>query len=101
MNDELTYKVIGCAMKVHNVLGNRLQEVIYQRRLAIELEKAKVGFMREVEQTFYYPICFLCLKFFPKKDIFNFFALAGCSSPASIVVQRAVGEKHQQRQDKA
>jgi len=52
--DELTYKVIGCAMKVHNVLGNGFQEVIYQRCLAIELEKAKVAFMREVEQTIYY-----------------------------------------------
>jgi len=54
MYDELTYKVIGCAMKVHNTLGNGFQEVIYQRCLAIELEKAKVAFMREVEQTIYY-----------------------------------------------
>ena len=41
-------------MKVHNVLGNGFQEVIYQRCLAIELEKAKVAFNREVEQTIYY-----------------------------------------------
>ena len=53
MYDELTYKVIGCAMKVHNTLGNGFQEVIYQRCLAIELEKAKVAFMLEVEQTIY------------------------------------------------
>ena len=52
--DELTYKVIGCAMKVHNTLGNGFQEVIYQRCLAIELEKACIAFMREVEQTIYY-----------------------------------------------
>ena len=52
--DELTYKVIGCSMKVHNVLGNGFQEVIYQRCLAIELEKASIAFMREVEQTIYY-----------------------------------------------
>ncbi len=52
--DELTYKVIGCAMKVHNTLGNGFQEVIYQRCLAIELEKACVAFVREVEQTIYY-----------------------------------------------
>ncbi len=54
MNDELTYKVIGCAMKVHNTLGNGFQEVIYQRCLAIELEKTSVAFMREVEKTIYY-----------------------------------------------
>lgn len=52
--DELTYTVIGCAMKVHNTLGNGFQEVIYQRCLAIELEKASIAFKREVEQTIYY-----------------------------------------------
>ena len=34
---ELTHKIIGCAMKVHSTLGNGFQEVIYQRALAIEL----------------------------------------------------------------
>jgi GxxExxY protein len=52
--DELTYKVIGCAMKVHNTLGNGFQEVIYQRCLAIELQKAGIQFEREVEQAIYY-----------------------------------------------
>lgn len=52
--DELTYRVIGCAMKVHNTLGNGFQEVIYQRCLAIELRKAGLQFEREVEQTIYY-----------------------------------------------
>lgn len=52
--DELTYNVIGCAMKVHNTLGYGFQEVIYQRCLAIELEKASIDFKREVDQTIYY-----------------------------------------------
>jgi GxxExxY protein len=52
--DELTYKINGCAMKVHNTLGNGFQEVIYQRCLAIELENAGIGFSREAEQTIYY-----------------------------------------------
>jgi GxxExxY protein len=52
--DELTYKVIGCAMKVHKTLGNGFQELIYQRCLGIELAKAGVGFMREQEQTIFY-----------------------------------------------
>ena len=54
IKDELTYKIIGCAMKVHNTLGNGFQEVIYQRCLAIELERAGLGFAREQEQTIYY-----------------------------------------------
>ena len=52
--DELTYKIIGCAMKVHNTLGNGFQEVIYQRCLAIELTEAGVSFIREKEHTIFY-----------------------------------------------
>jgi len=52
--DELTYKIIGCAMKVHNTLGNGFQEVIYQRCLAIELTKAGISHMREQEHTIFY-----------------------------------------------
>ena len=52
--EELTYKVIGCAMKVHGTLGNGFQEVIYQRCLAIEFEKAGLSFGREIEQIIYY-----------------------------------------------
>lgn len=52
--DELTYKIIGCAMKVHNTLGNGCQEVIYQRCLAIELSNASLSFGREIEQSIFY-----------------------------------------------
>jgi GxxExxY protein len=52
--EELTYKIIGCAMKVHNTLGNGFQEVIYQRCLAIEIDKAGLRYVREAEQTIYY-----------------------------------------------
>lgn len=52
--EDLTYKVIGCSIKVHNTLGNGFQELIYQRCLAIELQKANVAFNREVEQAIYY-----------------------------------------------
>ena len=52
--DELTYKINGCAMKVHNTLGNGFQEVIYQRCLAIEMGKIGLNFGREISQTIYY-----------------------------------------------
>ncbi|MBN2403737.1 MAG: GxxExxY protein [Spirochaetes bacterium] len=52
--DEITYKINGCAMKVHNTLGNGFQEVIYQRCLAIELEKEGLQFEREQDQKIYY-----------------------------------------------
>lgn len=52
--DALTYKIIGCAMKVHSELGNGFQEVIYQRCLAIELTSANLNFEREKEIPIYY-----------------------------------------------
>jgi GxxExxY protein len=52
--EETTKIIIGCAMKVHRTLGNGFQEVIYQRCLAIEMEKQGLGFVREQEQTIYY-----------------------------------------------
>lgn len=54
IKDELTYKIIGCAMKVHNTLGNGFQEVIYQRCLAIELDKEGIEYVREQEMPIYY-----------------------------------------------
>jgi GxxExxY protein len=52
--EELTHKIIGCAMKVHSTLGNGFQEVIYQRALAIEMEKQGLSFKREMEMAIFY-----------------------------------------------
>ena len=49
IDDPFTHKIIGCAMNVHNILGNGFQEIIYQRALAIELNEAGIGFIREQE----------------------------------------------------
>jgi GxxExxY protein len=51
---ELTGKIIGCAMNVHNALGNGFQEVIYQRSLEYEMELQKIGFEREFEMPILY-----------------------------------------------
>jgi len=51
---EITEKIIGAAMRVHAVLGNGFQEVIYQRALAIELEETGVRFQREFEMPVHY-----------------------------------------------
>jgi len=52
--EDLTHKIIGCAMKVHSTLGNGFQEVIYQRALAIEMQRQELGFMREMEMNIFY-----------------------------------------------
>ena len=54
IKDELTYKIIGCAMKVHSVLGNGFQEVIYQRAFAIEMQKQGLKFARELTMALFY-----------------------------------------------
>jgi len=50
----ITHKIIGCAMQVHNALGNGFQELIYHRALAIELTFNKLGFEREKEMPIFY-----------------------------------------------
>jgi GxxExxY protein len=52
--EELTHKIIGCAMKVHSTLGSGFQEVIYQRAMAIEMKKQGLKFAREMEMKIYY-----------------------------------------------
>jgi GxxExxY protein len=52
--NKLTHKIIGCAMEVHNQMGNGFQEVIYQRALAIELETQHLSFARELEMDLSY-----------------------------------------------
>lgn len=51
---QLTGKIIGCAMEVHNELGNGFQEVIYQRALGYEMELQNISFAREVEMPVFY-----------------------------------------------
>jgi GxxExxY protein len=52
--NELTHKIIGCAMKVHSMLGNGFQEVIYQRALAIEMQFQGLSIEREKEMPIFY-----------------------------------------------
>jgi len=54
LHSELTGKIIGCAMEVHNTLGNGFQEVIYQRALGIELAQQGLAFSREHEMDIFY-----------------------------------------------
>jgi GxxExxY protein len=52
--EEITKRIIGCAMKVHSTLGNGFQEVIYQRALAIEMHDAGLSFEREKDMLINY-----------------------------------------------
>lgn len=54
LHEELTRKIIGCAIEVHKRLGNGFQEVIYQRALDIEMKLAHIEFAREMEMSIFY-----------------------------------------------
>lgn len=52
--NRLTHKIIGCAMEVHNQMGNGFQEVVYQRALSIELNLNGIEHQRELEMSLEY-----------------------------------------------
>jgi GxxExxY protein len=54
LHEDITRKIIGCAMKVHTTLGNGFQEKIYQRALAIEIQEDGMAFQREMEMPIFY-----------------------------------------------
>lgn len=52
--EDLTGRIIKCAMNVHSILGNGFQEVIYQRALEIEFQIEGLSYQREMEMPIYY-----------------------------------------------
>lgn len=48
LHSDLTHRVIGCAYRVFNSLGNGLPESVYQGALEIALRKAGIRFLREM-----------------------------------------------------
>jgi len=52
--EELTGKVIGRAMQVHNTLGPGFQELIYQKAMGMEMQSNKIPFESEKEMDILY-----------------------------------------------
>ena len=52
--DELSYRVIGCAMEVHNVLGAGLLESVYEQALIHELTTNGIHVKNQVDIDVYY-----------------------------------------------
>lgn len=46
--DDLTYKVIGCCINVHNTLGPGLLESVYQKCLQEEFKHQKIKYQSEL-----------------------------------------------------
>ncbi|MGV3656843.1 MAG: GxxExxY protein [Chitinophagaceae bacterium] len=52
--NELTQKIIGCAMTIHRKMRNGYVEAVYGKCLAIEMKKTGVEFVQEGEVPIYY-----------------------------------------------
>src|SRR5215213_8487032 len=52
--NDLTYKVIGCAYKVHNVLGPGFLEKVYENALRLELHRAGIYVQQQVKLPVFY-----------------------------------------------
>jgi GxxExxY protein len=52
--EDITKRILAASFKVHGVLGNGFQEVIYQRALEIEFPYHNLEFKREMEMPIFY-----------------------------------------------
>lgn len=52
--NNLTYKVIGCAYKVHNILGPGFLEKVYENSLKLELQKLGIYVRQQVKLPVFY-----------------------------------------------
>ena len=52
--NDLTYKVIGCAYKVHNVLGPGFLEKVYENAFKLELKKLGIDVRQQVKLPVWY-----------------------------------------------
>lgn len=52
--EEITEKIIGCAMRIHSAMGNGFQEIIYQKCMAIEMRDAGLIFECELMMPVHY-----------------------------------------------
>ena len=52
--NNITEKIIGCAIKVHKNLGSGFLESVYQSALAYEMNKAGLNFEKEKNLPVYY-----------------------------------------------
>jgi GxxExxY protein len=52
--NNLTHAIIGCAFKVHKVLGTGFLEKIYENALKIELDKLRISVQQQKELPVWY-----------------------------------------------
>ncbi len=71
IDEELTYKIIGCCMEVHKSLGKGFNEIVYKDALQYEFNKNKIPFEREREFQIVYKEITLPHKYFADFIVFD------------------------------
>ena len=51
---DLVYKIIGCAMKVHNEIGHGLGEKTYERAICVEFNHQKIIYTKQSKYPVFY-----------------------------------------------
>lgn len=54
LDEDLTYKIIGCCMEVHKILGKGFNEIVYKDALEIEFRLKGIPYLREKEFSIVY-----------------------------------------------
>ncbi len=70
--NDLTYRIIGAAMAVHNGIGPGYKEEVYERALAIELERRQIAARRQVPVEVQYegaPVALFYLDIFVEQRV--------------------------------
>ncbi|OGU65244.1 MAG: NADH:ubiquinone oxidoreductase [Stygiobacter sp. RIFOXYA12_FULL_38_9] len=71
IDEELTYKIIGCCIEVHKSLGKGFNEIVYKDALQYEFNKNKISFEREKEFQIGYKEITLPHKYFADFIVFD------------------------------
>ncbi len=54
IHKDLAYKIIGCAMEVHKILGPGFKESVYEKALILEFDRRKIGYESQKQ----YPVIY-------------------------------------------
>ena len=71
IDEELTYKIIGCCIEVHKSLGKGFNEIVYKDALQYAFNKNKISFEREKEFQIGYKEITLPHKYFADFIVFD------------------------------
>ena len=54
LEKELVYKIVGCAISIHNEIGHGFREKTYEKALCVEFEDQNLSFSQQMSYPIYY-----------------------------------------------